>query len=282
MIIDFHTHFFPDRLAPSAIAQISGLAGVKYHSDGTAKGLADNMKRFGIDLSVSLPVATRADQVFKLNSHLIEAKDELMEMGILSFGAIHPDYEDVKGEIKRLKEHGFKGLKIHPAYQGRDLDDIRFLRLLAAAAEEDMIVLTHGGLDIGFPTRNFNTAGMVLKVLREVGEMKLVLAHMGSWSEWDETEKYLCGAPVWIDTGFSLGPVEMKDGFKCPAGDDCNLDEERFVSLSRKHGTDRVLFATDSPWAPGDKYIAFIERSALTPEEKEAVFSGNAKRLLGI
>ncbi|MCQ2406542.1 MAG: hypothetical protein MJ067_04945 [Oscillospiraceae bacterium] len=132
MIIDFHTHFFPDRLAPSAIAQISGLAGVKYHSDGTAKCLADNMKRFGIDLSVSLPVATRADQVFKLNSHLIEAKDELMEMGILSFGAIHPDYEDVKGEIKRLKEHGFKGLKIHPAYQGRDLDDISFLRLLAA------------------------------------------------------------------------------------------------------------------------------------------------------
>ena len=42
----------------------------------------------------------------------------------MSFGAMHPDFEDHAAELKRIKALGLKGIKIHPVYQGVDLDDI--------------------------------------------------------------------------------------------------------------------------------------------------------------
>mgnify|MGYP007049221200 FL=1 len=38
MIIDFHTHTFPDQIAASAIARLSNNAHIEAHSNGTAGG----------------------------------------------------------------------------------------------------------------------------------------------------------------------------------------------------------------------------------------------------
>ena len=61
-----------------------------------------------------------------------------------------------------------------------------------------------------------------------------------------------------------------------------NLEDADFVRLVRKHGADRILFATDSPWENQTDYIRRIERTPLTESEKRAVFSGNAAALLKI
>lgn len=58
MIIDFHTHIFPDKLAPRATAHLSELCHEAPATDGTASGLIASMKRAGISLSVALPVLT--------------------------------------------------------------------------------------------------------------------------------------------------------------------------------------------------------------------------------
>ena len=52
---------------------------------------------------------------------------------------MHPEFEGFGTEMKRLREHGIKGIKIHPAYQETDLNDIKFKRIIAAAEENDMI-----------------------------------------------------------------------------------------------------------------------------------------------
>ena len=54
------------------------------------------------------------------------------------------------------------------------------------------------------------------------------------------------------------------------------------MRIVRAHGADKVLFASDSPWSDAGKEIANIEAMPLSAEEKEAVFAGNAKKLLGI
>ena len=61
-----------------------------------------------------------------------------------------------------------------------------------------------------------------------------------------------------------------------------NLTDEAFVRLAGKHGTDRVLFATDSPWEDQADYIGRMERMLLTDEEKQAIFAGNSAALLGL
>ena len=60
-----------------------------------------------------------------------------------------------------------------------------------------------------------------------------------------------------------------------------NLRDEDFIRLCRKHGTNRILFATDSPWQDQADYISRINAMPFTDTEKEHIFSGNAVALMG-
>ena len=58
MVIDIHTHTFPDKIASAAIDKLSAAGHIPYFSNGTVSGLKTSMKKAGIDYSVVLPVAT--------------------------------------------------------------------------------------------------------------------------------------------------------------------------------------------------------------------------------
>ena len=48
MIIDFHTHIFPDRLAPRTIAKLEKIGKTRAFTDGTQNGLLASMERSGV------------------------------------------------------------------------------------------------------------------------------------------------------------------------------------------------------------------------------------------
>ena len=58
MVIDFHTHTFPDRIAKASIESLSECSGIIPHTDGTVAGLERSMEAGGVDISVILPVVT--------------------------------------------------------------------------------------------------------------------------------------------------------------------------------------------------------------------------------
>lgn len=94
MIIDFHTHTFPAGISASILRKLSRMSHTQYFTDGSVDGLVSSMKEAGITYSVSLPVMTRTDQVEKVNSALIADREKLEAQGILTFGGMHPDYEN--------------------------------------------------------------------------------------------------------------------------------------------------------------------------------------------
>ncbi len=282
MIIDFHTHTFPKKVSAGVVEKLAEASLSAHFTDGSAEDLAASMQRAGVDWSVNLPVMTYAGQVEKVNSSLMARQEELRRQGIITFGGIHPDYENYRRELKRLKDAGIPGIKVHPAYQGIDFDDPRYLRILDCASELGLAVVAHAGIDIGLHDHNYCSVPQILRVLREVRPARLVLAHMGGWACWDEVERDLAGAPVWLDTSFSIGPVTPLPGAERPPFRTMNLSDGDFTRLARKHGTDRVLFATDSPWEDQADYIGRLERTPLTDAEKSAIFGDNAARLLGI
>jgi hypothetical protein len=49
VVIDFHTHVFPDDIAPKAIASLQVQGNILAASDGTVSGLLRSMDRAGID-----------------------------------------------------------------------------------------------------------------------------------------------------------------------------------------------------------------------------------------
>ncbi len=282
MIIDFHTHTFPKKVSAGIVEKLAARSCSAPFTDGSADDLAASMKRANVKWSVNLPVMTYAGQVEKVNSSLIAQQEELRAQGIITFGGIHPEYEDFRRELRRLKDAGIPGIKLHPAYQGVDFDDPRVMRILDFANELGMIVLTHSGIDIGIYEHDYCSVAQILHVLKEVHPDRLVLAHMGGWARWDAVERDLAGAPVWLDTAFSIGPVTPWPKADKPPFRSMNLADDDFVRLTRKHGTDRVLFATDSPWEDQADYIGRMERMPLTSSEKSAIFSGNAAALLGL
>lgn len=282
MIIDFHTHTFPDKIAEKVVHKLGQISHTKPFTNGTVSSLVSSMKESGITWSVNLPVMTAPNQVEKINSKMIEAQEAHNAMGIISFGGLHPEYENYKEELHRLTNYGIKGIKLHPAYQHLDLDDIRLMRIIDVASELGLITLLHAGMDIGILDRNYSSVKHILKVLDDVQPEKLVLAHMGNWDCWDDVENYLAGAPVWFDTAFSIGPITQYPEDPTIPYRTHNMQEKHFLRLARKHGLDKILFASDSPWQEQKDYVNLMSSFDMTADEKETIFHKNAQKLLNL
>ena len=298
MIIDFHTHVFPDKIADKTIEVLSSVSGIRPSSDGTALGLSRSMQRAGISLSINLPVLTRPEQTDKVNDSLIQNQDEMLQMGILSFGGMHPGYAQYRDKLHMLAANGVKGIKLHPAYQRTDLDEPAMMRIIDTASECGLVTLLHAGLDIGIPGHDYSSIPMILRILEEVRPQKLVLAHMGGWKNWKAVGTYIAGADVWLDTAFAMGRIDTdhspSEGSQwlpqpgCvsendPEQDDYyNMTADSFYTLCKKHGTDRILFGTDCPWADQKAYVDAFGTLPFTQEEQASILGGNAASLLNM
>lgn len=280
MIIDFHTHTFPSKIAEPVLQKLQHLSRSKPYTDGTSDDLRRSMRQAEIDLSILLPVMTNTGQVHKLNEAAARVNEHWQETGLLSFGGIHPDTSDYREELSHVQDMGIRGIKLHPAYQDVDFDDIRYLRILDRASELGLIVLTHAGWDIGIPDHNYCTTAQIRRVMREVGPDKLVLAHMGGWADWDAVERDLAGLPVYFDTAFSTGDIEAAPGTERRPEESHNLTQEAVLRLARRLGTDRILFATDSPWSDQTRTLDFFRTAGFADAELADILANNAKKLL--
>lgn len=267
MIIDFHTHIFPEKIAAKAVAKLAAVVHLEPSINGCAEDLRSSMKKAGVDLSVVLPVVTdvkQFDSIIRFASFINETYEKETEQRLLSFAGVHPEDPDYKEKLKLIKHEGFPGIKLHPHYQGVDFNDIRIKRILYTASELDLPVLTHAGFDPYTPERDYCTPDMIVEVMEEVAPRNLILAHLGSNENYEEAEEKLCGLDLYLDTAYSITRVS----------------KEKLKTIVRKHGADKVLFATDVPWAHQDECVNVLKHSLLTEEEKEQIFCGNARKLL--
>lgn len=281
MIIDMHTHVFPDKIAAAVIDKLSHMSRARAFTDGSIHALIESMKNSGVDKSVVLPVATNTHQVEKVNDSAAALTEKFSVQGIISFACIHPDYENFRAELSRVKSLGLRGVKIHPIYQGVDIDDKKFLRILDRAAELGLIVVTHAGLDIGFPGVEHCSPKMIRRVVETIGDFKFILAHMGGWKNWNEVAEELAGTNVFIDTAFSTGKIPARSDFHWDAADLNLLGAAGFMTLYKIFGADKILFGTDSPWSSPAESIDFIQNLPLSDAEKNKILGGNAENLLG-
>lgn len=278
MIIDIHTHTFPEKIAAKAIESLSKEAHIVANTDGTNNGLKASMKDADVDISVIMPVSTSAEQVVKINDRAVRVNEE--ETSLISFGCIHPEFDDYRNELRRIAERGIKGIKIHPVYQKLDIDDVKFLNIIDCAAENALIVLTHAGLDVGFPGVVKCSPKMCRHVWDEIGSFKFVLAHMGGWENWEEVPEYFAGTGVYLDTSFSTEKIKpLNDGY----WDGKNLSmmgEDRVMRIINAIGPDKILFGSDSPWTSQKDSIDFIKRLPLSDENIAHILGENAEGIL--
>lgn len=264
MTIDFHTHIFPDDLAPKAMSSLLKNLDNLYTpvNDGTLGGLIKNMDAWGIDISVVQPVITKQSQVRKMNLWA----QSICSDRIISFGGIFPHHEDYKKDIDFVVELGLKGLKFHAEYQNFVVDDTRMLQIYDYALSKGLILFHHAGAD---PSMNLPYKSSPKQFARIVDAMKggvIVAAHFGGHAQWDEVEEHLAGKEIYLDTSM---------GFEY-------FSREQFLNVVKKHGADKILFASDSPWSSAKDEMEILRSMPIPLEDKELILSGNARRILSL
>lgn len=282
MIIDFHTHTFPEKIAADAVKKLSVSGNIKNYTNGLAESLIESMHDSGIDYSIILPVATNPRQCNTINhvAAIINATSD--KSGLISFGGIHPDCANYREILLNIKSDGIKGIKIHPVYQQVDIDDIRFKRIIDYACSLGLIIVTHAGFDVSFPQVSNVIPSKIHNVIEEIHPEKFVLAHMGGWGCYDDVIGMIAGQDVYLDTSFSIIPIINAENTALSPHNNRQLTNEMFVNLVRQHGADKILFGSDSPWASQSETLNNLKLSGLSDNELKLITGVNAQGLLGI
>ena len=265
MVIDFHTHIFPDKIAAGSISHLEKASGITAATDGTLRGLLNSMEKTGVDMSVILPVVTKPSQFESVNQFAAQVNQKYKGK-LISFGGIHPDSEDYKKELDKIKELGLPGIKLHPDYQKVMIDDERNMRIIEYADSLGLMILVHAGIDIGLPDIVHCPPDKAARVIDALKPKKMILAHLGGWKQWEEVYELLAGKHVYFDTSFTFDYME----------------QDLFFKILEKHGHDKVLFATDSPWSDAGKMVEVVRNMPLSHDKIEDILAGNARKLLSL
>jgi len=268
MVIDFHVHCFPDKLAERAVSGLAEIANLKNASSGTAADLIEKMDQWKIDHAVVLNIATNPKQQRNVNDFAIET-NRLYKGRLTALGSIHPDSDEsvIEEEMRRLSDAGIPGLKLHPDYMRTVFDDAKFKPILKLCCEYGMFVTIHAGFDLISPDLIHAPPEVILKVISEFPELKLIAAHMGGNEMWDDVERLLVGENVYFDTSLA-----------CVFG----LDRRQAERMILNHDPTRILFGSDCPWCGGDASFDYLNSLEISAEVKSMILHGNAERLLGV
>ncbi len=292
MIIDFHVHAFPDKVAAKAIEAFEDIYKVKCLSDGRIDSLLGRMAESGVDVSVIQPVSTDPRQVESINtwsSGLIKIKREDSDINIppiIGFGTIHPNFEGYREEIPRMKELGIKGVKFQPFFQKFYPDDEKMFPVYEELIKAGMIIMFHAGDEINPAKIVYSTPQRLARVLDAMKSLfdeydhrvinnpndtsqnpaKFAAAHLGGYMVWDDVEEHLLGRELYLDSSYVFGHINTAYG----------------EQIIKTHGTNKILFGSDFPFALAKKDINAIMNLDLTDEEKSDILGRNAMRLLGL
>ena len=264
MIIDFHTHAFPNKIAERAIQSLVEGCNGEYMpcSNGTVSGLVDNMDKFGVDISVVQPVITKPSQTVTLNNWAKEITCDRL----ISFGGIHPETDDYKRNIDLVCELGLPGIKLHPEYQQFYVDDPYMLKIYDYALSKGLVILFHAGYDPAYPPPIHSSPKQFAEISKQMQGGIIIAAHLGGQRQWNEVEEYLVGTEMYIDTSMGMN----------------YYPHDQFLRIVKNHGADKILFGSDSPWSKAGEEIEMLNSLSLSQEEKELILYKNAKRILKI
>ncbi len=258
-IIDMHAHIFPHKISEKATLSIGKFYDINMHySIGESERLLEAEAQIGTERMLVCSVATTPHQVVSINDFIHEESTKHPEM--IPFAAMHGDFPDIAGEIDRVIAMGFKGVKLHSDFQRTPLDSLKSYRIYEAI-EGRLPVLVH----MGDYRHDYSHPTMLVKVMRDFPNLKVLASHLGGFAAWDEAEAVLKGSDnIRFDTSSAIGL----------------MSPERAVRLIRHYGVDHCIFGSDFPMWDPKKEAETLLSLGFSYEEYRMLFSENAKAFL--
>ena len=266
MRVDVHTHIWPDRIADAVAGSMADDLGFAPVAANTVAGIKAHMAASGVDKSVVLGIAMRADQVRRANDWLIAIADAML----VPFGAVHPDLTDKAGEIRYLRENGVKGIKMHPVINGFYPDDPQWFPVYEELGD-DMTLAIHAGR---LPHQSaaaplYAAPQRIMNIVRRFPKLKVIALHLGGFYMLDEAERTLLGQEnVLVDTTW---PPSLRE-----------LTPDTLTAIIGKQGAHKVCFGTDYPLVDMAAESEYLASLPLTSPQLEGILGENARRFIGL
>lgn len=260
IIVDFHAHIYPAKIAEKASHTIGDFYHVLMKYNGSPEALLSSGRKIGVKYYIVHSTATVAHQVESINNYIIE--EVAQHPQFVGFGTIHPDYADFEKELKRIKANGLHGVKLHPDFQKFAVDTPEMDDVYEVLASMNIPVLIHAGdsrYDFSGPKRISN-------LLQKHPTLTVIAAHFGGYTQWDDSMKYLVGKKVYFDTSSTLWKLPIEQAMK----------------MIRSHGVEKFLFGSDYPMWDHTEELKRFNQLTLTDKERSMILHENAYRLLGI
>ncbi len=264
--IDFHTHIFPEKVAPKAIGKLARISGLTPFTDGTLPDTLEKMEACGINRFVCLNIATAPGQEATINT-VAEEVTQSYPQKILSLGSVHPKCENLEAELERIAALGLPGIKLHPDYQEFLIDSPDVFPIYEKCAELGLFIVFHAGWDCYSPTFIHAAPEASAKVAAKFPKLNMVLAHFGGLKCWDEVSQHLLGMEnVYLDTAM------------CATYE---LDRQFMADMLSRHPAENVFLGSDCPWESPRRSIEYVDSLPISDDAKEKIYCGNALSFLG-
>ncbi len=260
MIIDAHAHVYPDKIAEKATYAVRNFYDLSKETEvGSVSKLLQLGKSANIDMFLIHSVATTTHQVESIDDFIIHTVQSHPGK-FIGFATGHPEYEEPEKELERVTKAGLKGVKLHPDFQQFKITDRRMDRLYKYCEDNKLPILFHTG-DYRY---EYSNPHLVPELLERFPDLRIIGAHFGGWSEWDEAEKYLPGTGIKVDCSSSFFA----------------LSDERIVELIEAFGEDNVFFGSDFPmWNPEEE-LKRLDALPISQRAKKKILSENLLNFL--
>lgn len=255
-LVDAHTHIFPMKLAEKATVNIGKFYDLAMYYQGSSEALAERNKKYNIKMSLVCSTATVPEQTVAINDFIKAECDKHSDF--VGLGTLHPDFDDIEGEVERIISLGLKGVKLHPDFQQFNIDDKKAYRIYEAI-EGRLPLLIH----LGDERYEYSRPVRLAKVLNDFPKLEAIATHLGGYCRWDEALECLAGR------------------FEHLRYDTCSsqsiLPADYVRKLINAFGTENCFFGTDFPmWNFETEAEAFL-KLGYSREEYQKMFSENFK-----
>lgn len=280
MIIDAHTHIFPEEIRKNREKYFSAEPAFQklYQSPKSrligAQEMLDSMDANHVDKTVIFGFPWQNSRIFKQHNDYIGEVVSRYPDRFIGLGCFDPFSEAAADEARRCLQKGaLSGIGELAFYQSgiENASVARLEPVMEVCRALNFPVLIHTNEPIGhaYPGKTPNTLAQIYQLIRTFPQNKIILAHWGGGLFF-----------------FGLLKKEVKESLKNVYFDTAaspHLYDAAVYRLAIELvGVEKILFGSDFPLLSPARYFEEMQASGLSENETQQICGGNAAKLFNV
>jgi hypothetical protein len=277
MIVDFHTHLFPESICSGreCYCESEPAFELLYRSPKSrlvgATELLAAMDENGVDQSVVFGFPWQDPELFKMHNDCIMEAVQKHPKRLIGFGCFDPGSREAAKEAERCLDGGLAGIGELAFYRsGIENESLAQLDpVMAICRDRGRPVLIHTNEPVGhnYPGKTPNTLAQIYRLVERFPVNRIVLAHWGGGLFF-----------------FNLLKKEVKDRLKNvyfdTAASPFLYDPAIYRMAIELVGVEKILFGSDYPLIEPQRYFNELDALQLPIAQRAQICGLNAERLL--